>query len=540
MQKKWWKEAVMYQVYPRSFKDSNGDGIGDLPGILEKVDHLVELGIDIVWLGPIYDSPNDDNGYDIRDYYKIHSEFGTMEDFDLLLKTLHFRGIKLIMDLVVNHTSDEHEWFMEARKSKDNPYRDYYHWTDEPNNYISYFGGSAWEQTEETGSYYLHLFTKKQPDLNWSNPKVRKEVYEIMKFWLDKGVDGFRMDVISLIAKPEVFKNSPSTDLKFLIENHYANGPGIHEYLQEMYREVLQFYDVMTVGEGPGITKAHALNYVSSDRNELNMIFQLDLMFMDFGPMGKFDYRPFTFQDFKRCWMEWDMAMKDNGWNNIFLDNHDFPRMVSRFGNDSLFRIESAKLLAMLLLTFRGTPCIYQGSEMGMTNVAFSSLDDYDDVEIHNFKREHIPGDRISEAEFLKIVHRQARDNARTPVQWDDSENAGFTEGEPWIKVNPNYKEVNLDTSREIFDFYKRLISFRKSYTDLVYADLEVYDVEHPQIFFYRRGIYFTILNMSDKVILKYRHGIDSGIVLMSTHNRKGFPQNNIDLNPWEGILIKN
>ncbi len=530
---------MMYQIYPRSFQDSNGDGIGDLRGIINRIDHLSTLGIDLLWLGPIYESPNDDNGYDISDYRRIHPEFGTMEDFEELLSRLHQKGIRLIMDLVVNHTSDEHQWFRDARRSKDSPYRDYYYWTHQPNNYVSYFGGSAWEQTSETGASYLHLFSKKQPDLNWENPKVRFEVYDIMKFWLDKGIDGFRMDVISLISKRLPFKQSSSTEMKFLIEEHYANGPRIHEYIQEMNEEVLRHYDIMTVGEGPGITKSHAVDYVGYERNELSMIFHLDLMFMDFGARGKFDYQAFPISGVKKCWMEWDEAMKDLGWNNIFLDNHDFPRMLSRFGNDRHYHFQAATLLATLLLTFRGTPCIYQGSEMGMTNVQFDSLDDYDDIELQNFRREHVGPGKMPEDEFLKIAHIQARDNARTPVQWSSQENAGFTKGKPWIKVNPNYKEVNLDKCQNIFEFYRDLIQFRKKHPDLVYADLHNLDTEHDTIFYYSRGKYSILLNMSDEVVETYALGLERASVLISNYNIDTVIGPNRSIRPWEALIFE-
>lgn len=447
--KNWWKNIVMYQIYPRSFQDSNGDGIGDLRGIINRLDYLESLGIDLIWLSPIYQSPNDDNGYDICNYYEIHPEYGTMEDFDELLMGLHARGIKLIMDLVVNHTSDEHQWFEESRTSKDSPYRDFYIWKKgvnggPPNNWMSWFGGSAWEYDEHTEEYYLHLFTKKQPDLNWENPEVRKEVHKNLRFWLDKGIDGFRMDVISLLSKQLDYPNSDSQNIHYLAEHHYANGPRIHKFINEMYEEVLQHYDVMTVGEGPGITKKIANLYIGKDRRELNMIFQLDHMIIDHGAGGKFDVVDFKLTDLKRILDGWEAAIGDQGWNNVFLDNHDFPRMLSRFGNDGKYRKESAKMLNTFLLTQRGTPCIYMGSEIGMTNVAFDNPNDYKDVEAINYFNE-VKASGGDMAEALKNMHIQGRDNVRVPMQWGSGKQAGFTDGEPWIKVNPNYESINVE-----------------------------------------------------------------------------------------------
>lgn len=510
IQPKWWKEAVIYQIYPRSFCDSNGDGIGDIRGVIAKLDYLKELGVDVIWMGPIYQSPNDDNGYDISDYYAIHPEFGTMADFDELLDGVHERGMRLIMDLVVNHTSDEHQWFEASRQSKDNPYRDFYFWKKgknggPPNNWKSFFGGSAWELDEMTGEYYLHLFTKKQPDLNWENPLVRKAIYKIMNFWLEKGIDGFRMDVIPLISKRLQFKN---TDLEYfndVVEKVYSNGPRVHEFLQEMYKETLGNYDVMTVGEGPGISTNVGLKYVDENRDELNMIFHLDHMFLGHGPGGKFDPEPYDWTDIKRIFKDWYDAMGDSGWVSIFLDNHDFPRLVSRFGNDDAYRIESAKLLAMLVMTLRGTVCIYQGSEIGMTNVAFDSIDDYRDIEILNMHQKLLAAGK-SEKEYLELVHEHGRDNARTPFQWDDSPNAGFTAGTPWIKVNPNYREINYkaiaDNKESIFQWYQQLLAYRKEHKTLVYGEWNVIAQPSKDLYLYERfdneNHYYIVLNHSD------------------------------------------
>lgn len=508
MQKQWWKESVIYQIYPRSFKDSNGDGIGDLRGIIEKLDYLKELGVDIIWLSPIYESPNDDNGYDISDYYSIMKDFGTMADFDEMLVGIHARGMRLLMDLVVNHTSDEHHWYQEARKSPDSPYRDYYFFRPEPpNNWQSLFGGPAWDYDEVAGAYYLHLFTKKQPDLNWENPKVRQEVYQLMRFWLDKGVDGFRMDVIPMISKFLDFPDGDFSDFNKVVETLYTNGPRVHEYLQEMHEEVLQHYDIMTVGEGVGITPGQANLYVGAQRKELNMIFHFGHMFIDHGPDGKFDVVDFPLTTFKAVFDRWDEAIGTEGWLNIYLDNHDFPRMISRFGNDQEYHEESAKLLAMLTLTLRGTPCIYQGSELGMTNVAFPSLEDYRDVETINTYKDYQENGKDLE-ELLKIIHIQGRDNARTPFQWDTSENGGFTAGEPWIQSNPNYTQINAQAEMAkpngIWHFYQQLLAWRKAIPTFTYGNYQPLAKESEALFAYIRedeaAAYYVVLNFTDNL----------------------------------------
>lgn len=511
MKKIWWKSSVIYQIYPRSFKDSNGDGIGDLEGIIEKLDYLAELGIDVIWLGPIYQSPNDDNGYDISDYYQVHPEFGTMETFDRLLEGLHKRGMKLLMDLVVNHTSDEHAWFEASRKDTSNPYRDFYFWRQgknggPPNNWRSFFGGSAWEYDATTDAYYLHIFSKKQPDLNWENPKVRHHVYDIIRFWLDKGVDGFRMDVIPLISKRLEFADAHLPTFNDVVNQVYSNGPRVHEFIQEMYREVLQHYDIMTVGEGPGISKSVGLEYVGEDRRELNMIFHLDHMFLGYGPDGRFDPVPYGIAEIKQIINDWDLAMGDQGWISVFMDNHDFPRMVSRFGNDRQFRVESAKLLAMMIFTLRGTPCIYQGSEIGMTNIQLQDIHECRDVETHNFYREYT-AKGMDEATFIALANRYGRDNARTPMQWDQSPNAGFGDGEPWIKVNPNYTDINvaseINRTDGIFRFYQQLLLLRKNLPVLVYGNYRELPQENPNLFVYQRQdelqTCFIALNFSDQ-----------------------------------------
>lgn len=493
MERKWWKEGVVYQIYPRSFYDSNGDGIGDLKGIIEKLDYLKELGVDIIWLNPIYKSPNADNGYDISDYYDIMDEFGTMEDFDRLLDEAHKRGIKIIMDLVVNHTSDEHIWFIESRKSKDNPYRDFYIWRkgkddNPPNNWTSFFSGSAWQYDETTDEYYLHLFAVKQPDLNWDNENVRKEVFKMMKWWLDKGIDGFRMDVINCISKVEGLPDDENEE-GLIGFKYYANGPKVHEYLQEMNREVLSKYDIMTVGETPGVTPEDGRLYVDYDRNELNMIFQFELMDIDSGK-NKWDVKPWKLTDFKRIMLKWYEGLKEKGWNSVYLNNHDQPRMVSRYGDDKEYRIESAKLLATFVHTWQGTPYIYQGEEIGMTNVRFPSIEDYRDIETLNWYNEMIQKGHDPK-ELLEAIYKKGRDNARTPMQWDDSENAGFTTGKPWIKVNPNYKEINvkkaLEDKNSVFYYYKKLIELRRQYPVIVYGDINLLFEDDERIFAYTR-----------------------------------------------------
>ncbi len=506
MQKNWWKESVVYQIYPRSFKDSSGDGIGDLGGIIEKLDYLKDLGIDVIWISPIFKSPNDDNGYDVSDYCDIMEEFGTMEDFDKLLQGIHERGLKLMLDLVPNHSSDEHPWFQESRKSKDNPYRDYYIWrATPPSNWVSFFSGSAWEYDAVAGEYYLHLFSKKQPDLNWENPKVRQEMHQLMHFWFKKGVDGFRMDVLPFISKRLDFPDIDPNNFNQAIVEVYSNGPRLHEFLQEMNQEVTSKYDVMTMGECIGVKPHQALDYVGEDRKELNTLYHFDHVNINYGPGGKYDPIPWKLSTFKKIFSDWDKAVGTKGWINITLDNHDFPRMVSRFGNDTKFRKESAKLLATLLLTMRGGPCIYQGSEIGMTNVAFDTLEEYDDVEVVNLHKEWKVAGKDT-APLLKAVQQQGRDNARTPMQWDNSMNAGFSTGEAWLKVNPNYTEINVQAALakkdSIFYFYKNLLAFRKVHKTLIYGDLELLLPESEDLFVYRRSDenedYLILLNFSN------------------------------------------
>lgn len=556
MKKKWWKEGVVYQIYPRSFKDSNGDGIGDLKGIIGKLNYIKELGANIIWLCPIYKSPNDDNGYDISDYRKIMSEFGSEQDFKELLQQMHNRGLKLVMDLVVNHTSDEHPWFIESKSSRDNPYRDYYIWKDGsegnlPNNWGSFFSGSTWKYDEASAQYFLHLFSQKQPDLNWENKKVRAEVYDMMKFWFDKGIDGFRMDVINLISK---FPSLPDGDKgeKDLYGNGFpyvANGPRVHEYLQEMNKEVLSKYDIMTVGEAPGVEPETARPYVNDDRNELNMLFQFELMDIDSGEGDKWNIKSWRLTTFKSIMYKWYEGLKEKGWNSLFLNNHDQPRMVSRFGNDKEYRVESAKMLATFLHTWQGTPYIYQGEEIGMTNVQFEDISDYKDIEIINmFKEKSAQG--VSKKSLMKSIYAKGRDNARTPMQWDSSKNAGFTVGEPWIKVNPNYKEINVENAvqdeNSVFYYYKRLINLRKEHEVMVYGDLELLFKEDENIFAYTRSYndenLLIVLNFFGKEVeVDLTEAVKHKEVelLISNYVVDNLKINNVSLRPYEARVYK-
>ncbi|MDO4272475.1 MAG: alpha-glucosidase [Eubacteriales bacterium] len=500
MNKTWWKEAVVYQIYPRSFRDSNGDGIGDLNGITEKLDYLKELGIDVIWLSPVYQSPNDDNGYDISDYRGIMKDFGTMEDYDRMLAAAHERGIRIVMDLVVNHTSDEHSWFVESRKSKDNPYRDYYIWRDgkdgkEPNNWGSCFSGSAWEYDETTEMYYLHLFSKKQPDLNWDNPTVRKEVFDMMDWWCQKGIDGFRMDVISMISKVPGLPDGEVGENGYGAFGPYVcNGPHVHEYLQEMNKEVLSKYDLLTVGECSGVTVEEAKKYASLDGKELNMVFQFEHMDLDGGETFKWNDRKIDLVELKKVLTKWQVSLMGEAWNSLYWCNHDQPRMLSRMGDDSPeYREISAKMLATCLHMMQGTPYVYQGEELGMTNVPFEKLSDFRDIESINAYHELVEGGVLNGEDMMRYLRYKSRDNARTPVQWDDSENAGFTSGNPWIMVNPNYKEINAkeQLSREdsVFRYYQKLINLRHTNEIIVYGSYELLAPEDPAVYAYTRTL---------------------------------------------------
>ncbi|MEI4621365.1 alpha-glucosidase [Bacillus pfraonensis] len=556
MKKQWWKESVVYQIYPRSFMDSNGDGIGDLRGITAKLDYLQNLGIDVIWLSPVYESPNDDNGYDISDYRKIMDEFGTMEDWDELLSEMHKRNMKLMMDLVVNHTSDEHDWFIESRKSKDNPYRDYYIWRPgkdgkEPNNWGAAFSGSAWQYDETTGEYYLHLFSKKQPDLNWDNERVRKEVYEMMEFWLEKGIDGFRMDVINFISKEEGFPAVKTEEEGYVSgHQHFMNGPNIHTYLHEMNQEVLSKYDIMTVGEMPGVTTEEAKLYTAEERNELQMVFQFEHMDLDSGKGGKWDVKPCSLLTLKQNLTKWQKALEQTGWNSLYWNNHDQPRVVSRFGNDKTYRIESAKMLATVLHMMKGTPYIYQGEEIGMTNVHFDSIDDYRDIETLNMYREKVIERGEDEETVMQSVYIKGRDNARTPMQWDATVHGGFTVGQPWIGLNPNYKEINveqaLQDSNSIFYYYKKLIELRKKHEMIVYGTYDLILEEHPSIFAYVRTWedekLLVIANFTeDNCIFEMPEGLNynSSELLIHNYDVQDAGVKSIDLQPYEARAYK-
>ena len=512
----WWKEAVVYQIYPRSFADSNGDGIGDLNGVTEHLDYLRELGVTVLWLSPFFSSPNDDNGYDISDYRGIMKEFGTMADFDRMLAGIHARGMKLVMDLVVNHSSDEHPWFVESRKSRDNPYRDYYIWKDPrpdgsaPNNWGSYFAEGAWELDETTGQYYLHLFSRKQPDLNWANPRVRDEVYDMMAWWCGKGVDGFRMDVISMIGK-ENFDDGPVTPGKVYSDGEasYKHTETTHRYLREMRERVLSKYDLLTVGEAGG-TPEQAIRYASNDGSELNMIFSFEHndALNDGTAMGKWSDHGAPLAEVREILNRWQVKLEGRAWNSIYLSNHDQPRQVSRYDSDApLFRARSAKMLATLIHTMRGTPYVYQGEELGMTNAYFTRLDQYRDIEVFNTWKLWVETGKVHPEDMMRWFARIARDNARTPMQWNRSENAGFTTGAPWIGVNPNYLSVNAeDEARDpdsVLNYYKKLIALRKAYPILVYGSFVPLLEDDPSVYAYRReldGERLTVaLNWTDR-----------------------------------------
>ena len=503
MQKKWWKESVVYQIYPRSFLDSNGDGIGDLGGIIQKLDYLKLLGVDVVWLSPVYRSPNDDNGYDISDYQDIMPEFGTLADFTVLLKEMHRREIKLVMDLVVNHTSDEHPWFLASRQSKDNPFSDYYIWRPgvdghAPNNWQSRFGGSAWQYEPLRDEYYLHLFSRKQADLNWENPKVRQAVYAMMHWWLKKGVDGFRMDVINMISKVPGLPDEPDGGS----QQHglyYMNGPRLLEFLGEMKREVLSHYDILTVGETPGVTTRHAIQITHEEKGFLNMVFQFEHMSLDSSPSGpdslgeRSSVAPWKLADLKTVMSRWEKDLEGQGWNSIYLNNHDQPRMVSRFGDDGQYRVESAKMLATFVHLLQGTPYIYQGEEIGMTNVAFDTIADYNDIETKNIYHKLVDEKGQDPQAVLKVIHAKSRDNARTPMQWSAGPQAGFTSGKPWLKVNPNYPRINVEQAladpNSIFYYYQKLIRLRKTVPAMVYGTYNLILAEHAQIYAFTRTL---------------------------------------------------
>ena len=555
MEKRWWKESVVYQIYPRSFCDSNGDGIGDLNGITGKLDYLKELGIDVIWLSPVYKSPNDDNGYDISDYQAIMDEFGTMEDFDRMLATAHEKGIKIMMDLVVNHTSDEHKWFIESRKSTDNPYRDYYIWRPAkedgslPNNWGSCFSGPAWEYDKTTDMYFLHLFSKKQPDLNWDNPAVRQDVFDMMNWWLKKGVDGFRMDVISLISKEPGLPDKEPGINGYATFNVSANGPHVHEYLQEMRQKALNNADTITVGECSGVTLEEAKKYARSDEKELNMVFQFEHMDVESDEKaGKWTTRKMDLRNLKKILTRWQKGLQDIAWNSLYWENHDQPRSVSRFGNDSdEYREISAKMLATCIHMMQGTPYVYQGEELGMTNCPFNTLDNFRDLESINAFHELTEQGKMTEEDMMAAIGYKGRDNARTPMQWDDSAYAGFSTANPWIMVNPNYTKINAkdQVNREdsVFKYYQKLIKLRHESELIVYGTYDLILDDDKDIYAYIRTLgdekLIVYCNFSENTReVELPEEFTNGKVLISNYidakvNHK------ITLRPYEAIVIQ-
>ena len=555
MEKRWWKESVVYQIYPRSFCDSNGDGIGDLNGITGKLDYLKELGVDVIWLSPVYKSPNDDNGYDISDYQAIMDEFGTMEDFDRMLATAHEKGIKIMMDLVVNHTSDEHKWFIESRKSTDNPYRDYYIWRPAkedgslPNNWVSCFSGPAWEYDKTTDMYFLHLFSKKQPDLNWDNPAVRQDVFDMMNWWLKKGVDGFRMDVISLISKEPGLPDKEPGINGYATFNVSANGPHVHEYLQEMRQKALNNADTITVGECSGVTLEEAKKYARSDEKELNMVFQFEHMDVDSDEKaGKWTTRKMDLRDLKKILTRWQKGLQDIAWNSLYWENHDQPRSVSRFGNDSdEYREISAKMLATCIHMMQGTPYVYQGEELGMTNCPFNTLDNFRDLESINAFHELTEQGKMTEEDMMAAIGYKGRDNARTPMQWDDSAYAGFSTANPWIMVNPNYTKINAkdQVNREdsVFKYYQKLIKLRHESELIVYGTYDLILDDDKDIYAYIRTLgdekLIVYCNFSENTReVEIPEEFVNGKVLISNYSDAKANQK-ITLRPYEAIVIQ-
>lgn len=554
MNEKWWKNAVVYQIYPRSFKDSNGDGIGDLEGIYEKLDYLAELGIDVIWMSPVYKSPNDDNGYDISDYQDIMDDFGTMDDFDRVLKKAHSLNIKIMMDLVVNHTSDEHKWFIESKKSKDNPYHDYYMWADPdkngnpPNRWESCFSGSAWEYVESVGQFYLHSFSRKQPDLNWDNPKVREEVFKMMTWWCDKGIDGFRMDVISMISKYPGLPDGPENGNGYT-GNTSCDGPNIHKYLREMNEKVLSKYRMITVGECPGVNAEQAKKYANIDGSELDMIFQFEhVSGSALKPChhGKWDGEAMTMPELRANFTKWQKDLEGCAWNSLFLSNHDQPRCVSRFGNDSeQYRELSAKMLATMTHFQKGTPYVYQGEELGMTNAYMENIADYRDIESLNAYKELTTKENIPAKTVMGYIKAVGRDNARTPMQWDASDNGGFTSGTPWLQVNKNYKTINaaaqVNDPDSVFAYYKKLIALRHTNEVMVNGVYDVLIPDHPQIYAYTR-------TLGDKQLLVLCNDSDTNVAIPAELQEKIHAANNIliqnykdtdesTLRPYEAVV---
>jgi len=556
MEQAWWQKVVVYQIYPKSFQDTTGNGVGDIQGIIKRLDYLKELGVDVLWLTPIYASPQKDNGYDISDYYSIHHEYGKMEDFDQLLKEAHQKGLKIIMDIVVNHTSTEHEWFKQAASSKDNPYRDFYIWKDgkedgsEPTNWQSKFGGNAWQYDEKTGQYYLHLFDVTQADLNWENEKLRVEIYKMMQFWFEKGVDGFRLDVINLISKNQAFPDddgsvAPGDGRKF-----YTDGPRVHEFIHEMNQEVFSKYDSMTVGEMSSTTLEHCIKYTKPERNELSMTFNFHHLKVDYPNGEKWEIGEMDFYALKQILSNWQVGMnKGEGWNALFWCNHDQPRIVSRYGNDGKYHKESAKMLATTIHMMQGTPYIYQGEEFGMTDPKFTSIDQYRDVESLNMYN-ILQANGKPEEEILEILRRKSRDNSRTPVQWNGEKNAGFTEGTPWIETAQNYKELNAENALKnkdsVFYHYQNLIKLRKEYDIITDGDYELLAPDDDRIFAYLRSTdkeKLLVVNnfYEEEAEFKLPEHIDmTGLtseILLSNYSNSAFFGESIKLRPYESII---
>ena len=555
MHKTWWKESVVYQVYPRSFCDSNGDGIGDLQGIISKLDYLKELGINVIWMSPVYKSPNDDNGYDISDYQDIMDEFGTMADFDELLAAAHQRGIKIVMDLVVNHTSDEHKWFLESRSSRDNDKRDYYIWREakdgkEPNNWGSVFSGSAWQWDETTQMYYLHCFSKKQPDLNWENPRVRDEVFNMMTWWCEKGIDGFRMDVISMISKPDGMPDLPMNGNLYadcMVDGGACNGPRVHQYLQEMNNRVLSKYDIMTVGECAGVTLDEAKKYANSEGTELNMVFQFEHVTLDHNPNSKWSTNRYNLVELKENLTKWQKGLDEIAWNSLFYCNHDQPRIVSRLGDDSP---ASAKCIATQLHMMQGTPYVYQGEELGMTNCPFGPIENYNDLDCVNAYWELTGAGLREPEELLECIAAKSRDNARTPVQWSDAPNAGFTTGKPWLMVNPNYVTINAEAQLKdpdsVFHYYKKLIALRRDsqWSDvIVYGNYNLLAPEDKSVFAYTREFegkkLLVICNMTaQEVAFTVPESVcwNEAVAVVGT-NAPATLERDLNLKPWSASV---
>ncbi|GAA3464589.1 alpha-glucosidase [Saccharothrix longispora] len=558
----WWQSAVVYQVYPRSFADSDGDGVGDLRGITARLGHLQRLGVDVVWLSPVYASPQADNGYDISDYRAIDPSFGTLDDFDALVADLHARGMKLVMDLVVNHTSDEHPWFVESRSSRDAPKRDWYWWRPpregfeagqpgaEPTNWGSFFSGPAWHLDEATGEYYLHLFDRKQPDLNWENPEVREAVYDMMRWWLDRGVDGFRMDVVNFISKDPALPDGATTGVGGVGDGfpHFATGPRVHEYLQEMHREVFggREGDFLTVGEMPGVTWQDAVLFTDPARREVDMVFQFEHVSLDHGPGGKFDPRPLDLRLLKASLGRWQTALGEVGWNSLYWNNHDQPRVVSRFGDDDRWWRESATALATVLHLHRGTPYVYQGEELGMTNAPFASVEDMRDVESVNHHREAVAAGADPEV-VLRGLRAMGRDNARTPVQWDGTPNAGFTSGEPWLAVNPNHTWLNAaaqyDDPRSVFNHYRRLIALRHEHPVVAVGDFRMLHPDDPALYCYERTLgerrLLVVANLGGEPrTAGLEPGWDAGHVVLANSDEPRVADGHAELGPWEALVL--